>query len=179
MSWKPHHIIQPTSALMSSPGWIRELHVTLPYSAFELGILDHLKVAPSQLHLLGRAFVKVFQYCCEYQGTPPSLCVFFAMNQVQHKYKERAQSLVFFRQKVKYFENYVDSLKSWKHKYMLLRPMRRRAHECIFWVPEGHKEERSDFDRILKLPSPRTTSSSLGGKETVAGVTPYDPDFIY
>lgn len=40
----------------------------LPYNEFEIGVLNHLLIAPSKLYPLRYAFSKVFHQWCEYKG---------------------------------------------------------------------------------------------------------------
>lgn len=58
---------------------VRELDVNVPFSGFEMRVLTHLKIMPSQLHPLSWALMKVFQLCCEYKGNQPSLHLFFTI----------------------------------------------------------------------------------------------------
>jgi len=53
---------------------------------------------------------------------------------------------VSLHQKKKPFDNFVDSLKSWKHKYVVLRPLNRRVHTSICQVPLDNLEDRSDSE---------------------------------
>jgi len=55
-----------------------------PFNYFELGVLSHLKVAPSQLHPLSWAFVKVYQFWCDYKRRQPNFRLFFTLFGVRH-----------------------------------------------------------------------------------------------
>jgi hypothetical protein len=53
-------------------------HVTIPFSEFEVAVMNRLNIAPSQLHPLGWAFVKAFQFFCEaVKGGKVTNCLFF------------------------------------------------------------------------------------------------------
>lgn len=51
-----------------------------PFNGFEEGALRCLKISHSQLHLVARAFVKIFQYWCEYWDKEPALNLFFNLS---------------------------------------------------------------------------------------------------
>lgn len=51
--------------------------IRLSFSDFEMVVIDHLKIFPSQLHLEDWAFMKVFQLRAEYESWKPSLGIFF------------------------------------------------------------------------------------------------------
>lgn len=53
------------------------LWVNLPFTAFEVDVLNYLMVAPSQLHPTSWAYVKAFQYWCEYLNGKPYVVLFF------------------------------------------------------------------------------------------------------
>lgn len=49
----------------------------LPFNGFEISVLNHLLIAPLQLHPMNWAFVKVFQYLYEYKGIKLRMTLFF------------------------------------------------------------------------------------------------------
>ena len=61
---------------------VRDISVTVPFSGFVLGVLQHMKITPSKLYPLSWVLVKVFQSWCEYKGEVPLLRLFFIMVRV-------------------------------------------------------------------------------------------------
>lgn len=53
------------------------LGIRLPFSNFEVAMMNCLKVTPSQLHHRAWVFMKVFQLCVEHKYWEPSLELFF------------------------------------------------------------------------------------------------------
>lgn len=53
-------------------------------NTFEVGVLNHLLIAPSQLRPVSWAYIKVFKYWCEYKGIVPTWTLFFHFFKVQH-----------------------------------------------------------------------------------------------
>jgi len=62
------------------------------------------------------------------------------------KKEGNTQGRVYLRQRAKIFENYSNSLKNWKDRYMVVHPQSRKEHECIYTVLEGHKDEFSNHE---------------------------------
>ena len=56
---------------------ITRLGITLPFTDFEIGVLNHLRVAPSQLHPNGWAFIKAFEQVCSAMDWTCNLAIFF------------------------------------------------------------------------------------------------------
>jgi len=71
-----------------------KIEVWLPFLNFEIEVLNHLQVSPSQLHPNGWGFVKVFERVCKFYGCEPSLRVFFYLFEVYHKKEGRGESFV-------------------------------------------------------------------------------------
>jgi len=118
-----------------------ELDAFAPFNSFELGVLHHLKVAPSQLHPLSWAIVKVYQFWCEYKHRRPNFRLFFTLFGVRRNSDAIANSWVELYQRVRFFEDYADPLENWKHKYLLVRPVSRQVHESIYCVPLYYPDE--------------------------------------
>lgn len=49
----------------------------IPFNEFEMGVLNHLLIAPSQFHLVSWAFVNFFQHWYEYKGRKLIVTLFF------------------------------------------------------------------------------------------------------
>ena len=54
-----------------------ELGYRLPFNDFEIGVFDHLKLAPSQLHPNSLAFLRAFEIVSAYLQIVPTLDLFF------------------------------------------------------------------------------------------------------
>ena len=57
--------------------WFRELGFRLPFTDLQVGIFDHLRLAPSQLHPNVIAFIRAFEIVCEYLKIGVTLPLFF------------------------------------------------------------------------------------------------------
>jgi len=53
-----------------------DIHVWFPFDEFQMGVLHHLKVAPTQLHFNSWAFMQAFHILCKYVSFSPSPRVF-------------------------------------------------------------------------------------------------------
>lgn len=100
----PFLISSPTKRLCSSfDGCLVPFHeflfsrlrFRLPFNDFEVEVLNHLRITPSQLHLVARAFMKVFEYWCDYQCGVSTLQLFF---NVRHTFyiTQRGKCCFFF-----------------------------------------------------------------------------------
>ncbi|MCH84421.1 hypothetical protein A2U01_0005253, partial [Trifolium medium] len=49
-----------------------------PLSSFEVGVINDLRIFPSQLHPLSWAHVRAFAYWCEWAGVTPTVPIFFS-----------------------------------------------------------------------------------------------------
>lgn len=104
-----------------------EIRVRLPFTPFEVVVINHLELAPTQLHPNGWGFVRSFQILCKGLGLEPSVNAFFCLFQPLGSSKTRKnQNLVTFRSIAgKQIEVFQDSLKGFKYKYFFLVPLTR------------------------------------------------------
>ncbi|MCH86858.1 hypothetical protein A2U01_0007718 [Trifolium medium] len=74
-----------------------------PLSPFEVGVLNHLRICPSQLHPLSWALVRAFAFWCEWAGSEPSVPLFFSFFGVLRTSSDSSknQGFVSFQQKPK------------------------------------------------------------------------------
>jgi len=68
------------------------------------------------------------------------------MVRAQRKPKTGPHGWVSMHQKKKSFDIYVDSLKSWNHKYVVLRALNICVLTYIFQVPHDYQEDCSDSE---------------------------------
>lgn len=87
-------------------------------------MLNHLRMTPSQLHPIARAFMKVFQHWCEYQGGVLSLKLFYNLFNITctSTRAARGQGLLSLPQPKKVFDIYIDNCKNLKDHYFLVVP---------------------------------------------------------
>ncbi|PNX65922.1 hypothetical protein L195_g054788 [Trifolium pratense] len=63
----------------------KELGFRLPFNPLVIGVLQTLRVAPSQLHPNSWAFILAFEHLCAYRNVHPSLPLFFRVFKIQRK----------------------------------------------------------------------------------------------
>lgn len=82
----------------------------LPFDKFEVGVLSHIVIAPSQLHPVIWAYIKVFQYCVS------SLTLFFHPFKSQRCFTDLSwsQCLIYLMQSTKRLEVYLEIVKNFK-----------------------------------------------------------------
>lgn len=70
-------------------GVIKDFKVRIPFTNFEFGLLKTLNIAPSQLHLNGWGFIKVFELVCDAVDINRTLGWFFFILWVKGSRKRR------------------------------------------------------------------------------------------
>lgn len=110
----------------------------LPFNDFEAVVLNHLKIFTSQLHIMSWAYVKVFQYWCEYRNGVPAMKLFFYLFNMKHTSTKAKQGKGFlsFHQAKKMFDFFSDNFKNFKDWYFLAVSQSRETHSSLCVLPE-------------------------------------------
>lgn len=108
------------------------LDVRFPFTAFEVGVLNYLMAAPSQLHLSGWEYMKVYQFWCEHLKGKPSIVLFFHLFYFNWGtstwYKE--WGLVFLVPKIQIFKDF-PSMMPFLDQFFFVTTLHRLAHVTI------------------------------------------------
>lgn len=105
----------------------------LSFNDFEMSVLNHLMIAPSQLYQVSYSFIKVFQYLCEYKGSKPTIILLFHIFKTQNNMDNHAcgLGLISLRKTTRFFETYSHSVKNFKDHYFLFSPINKENHGKI------------------------------------------------
>ena len=117
----------------------RRLKVRIPFSAFQESVLQHLRLAPSQLHVNGWAYVRAFERFFEALGLTPSYKLFFYLFQVNRNAGiSGGQSWISLRhaKSRKIFSPYTDSYKGFKSRFFLVEPS--PEHRAFYLSADGN-----------------------------------------
>ena len=120
---------------------VDELIVKMPFSNFEIQLLEVLHLAPTQLHPNGWAFAKAFERFCRVRNLFCSVRVFLHMFRPYHPVFEKDSGKKYWvslhgKQKYQIFKLFVDSWKDWKSSYFRYSFNGRGA--CWFKNSEGN-----------------------------------------
>jgi len=87
--------------------------VCLPFSDFTIGLINHLRLAPSQIHPVAWGFIRSFELVCSHYGIPASVPVFMYLFDLIRKGGENNKSFVSLRGSTdrRVFKAYTDSAK--------------------------------------------------------------------
>ncbi|XP_072085862.1 uncharacterized protein [Arachis hypogaea] len=130
------------------PDWIwfyksmfTQVGVRIPFSDFQMALLNRISVCPSQLHPNSWASIRCFEMVCEYLELPASVDVFlfyFNLTNPSKQGKARKGFLSFrAAQGRKIFSLFEDSYHGFKDKYFKVRPVKGRHP---FWLSlEGER----------------------------------------
>lgn len=98
------------------------LKFRIPFNEFKEWVLNHLQIAPSQLHLVAWAFIKMFQSWCESREKEHSLNIYFNIFTVTRTFTtwNQAQGFILFLLSVNVFDVNLESWKNFKDPYFLM-----------------------------------------------------------
>jgi hypothetical protein len=112
---------------------LKSAKVTLPFTEFQMRVLERLKVAPSQLHLGAWAFIRGFERACFLFGrSEPSYKLFFYLFEVQRTPGLDGKGLVSLKgRKHHVFQPFSDTYKDFKENYFKVAAVEGKVP---FWV---------------------------------------------
>jgi hypothetical protein len=130
----------------------KELGLRLPFSELAMSIFGHLKLAPSQFNPNSLAFLRVFELVCEHLEITPTINLFLRIFKLQRQRTNGRQGWVSFKQQVKLFEMYVDSVRGFKERYYVIKPMTDAARESLYRMVEETENGETMSRRRPRLP---------------------------
>jgi hypothetical protein len=130
----------------------KELGLRLPFSELAMNIFGHLKLAPSQFNPNSLAFLRVFELVCEHLEITPTVPLFLRIFKLQRQRTNGRQGWVSFKQQVKLFEMYVDSVRGFKERYYVVKPMTDAARESLYHMVDETENGETVSRRRARFP---------------------------
>ena len=118
---------------------LKSARVVLPFTEFQMWVLERLKVAPSQLHLGAWGFIRGYERACFLFGrSDPSFKLFFYLFEVQRTPGLGGKGLVSLKGRQHHvFQPFSDTYKDFKENYFKVAALEGKVP---FWVgPNGSK----------------------------------------
>ncbi|XP_058768189.1 uncharacterized protein LOC131641912 [Vicia villosa] len=107
----------------------KELGFRMPFSDFQKSMMAFLNLAPSQLHPNAFAFMRAFEIVCNYLGIGATTALFGRCFRVQRQAADGRYGWVSFKNaERKLFGMYTDSVKGFKDRYFVVRPLSPTAY---------------------------------------------------
>ncbi|GAU13111.1 hypothetical protein TSUD_174110 [Trifolium subterraneum] len=129
----------------------------LPFTDLEMAIFNHLEVCPSQLHPNSLAFIRAFEIVAAYLQLAPTVSLFFHIFGIQRS-RPRGNvtdkcGWVSLKQHKKFFEIFEESLRGFKDKWFVVRPITTAGWKTILVRgpkvdDEGRVQHRDDGEPI-------------------------------
>jgi hypothetical protein len=97
-----------------------EFGYRLPFNDFEIGVFNHLRLAPSQLHPNSLAFLRAFEVVAAYLHIVPTLDLFFHLFRIQRskpKGDAEKHGWVSFTQRRRLFDMFEESVRGFKDNW--------------------------------------------------------------
>ncbi|GAU10513.1 hypothetical protein TSUD_419410, partial [Trifolium subterraneum] len=126
----------------------KELGFRMPFSDLAIGIFDRLNLAPSQLHPNSLAFIRAFEILCEHLEVEPTVPLFFRIFKIQRQTFRGRQGWVSLKhQQGKIFRMFVDSVRGFKERYYVIKPVSPEARQSLYKVVAVLGEEGEPVPR--------------------------------
>ncbi|GAU25391.1 hypothetical protein TSUD_70440 [Trifolium subterraneum] len=129
----------------------------LPFTDLEMAVFNHLEICPSQLHPNSLAFIRAFEIVASYLQLAPTVPLFFHIFGIQRS-RPRGNvtdkcGWVSLKQHKKYFEIFEESLRGFKDKWYVVRPITSAGWKTILVRgpkvdDEGRVQHRDDGEPI-------------------------------
>ncbi|GAU20983.1 hypothetical protein TSUD_201320 [Trifolium subterraneum] len=129
----------------------------LPITDLEMAIFNHLEVCPSQLHPNSLAFIRAFEIVAAYLQLAPTVSLFFHIFGIQRS-RPRGNvtdkcGWVSLKQHKKLFDIFEESLRGFKDKWFVVRPITTAGWKTILVRgpkvdDEGRVQHRDDGEPI-------------------------------
>ena len=111
----------------------KDLGLRLPFSEFQMAVLCHLDLAPTQLHPNSFAFIRAFELTCEYLEIGVTLPLFFHVFHIQRQRTVEGKfGWVSLKQVKKMFKAFSESIRTFKGRYYIVEPISDRAKESVY-----------------------------------------------
>ncbi|GAU48106.1 hypothetical protein TSUD_133260 [Trifolium subterraneum] len=129
----------------------------LPFSDLEVAVFNYLELCPSQLHPNSLAFIRAFEIVAAYLQLAPTVPLFFHIFGIQRSCPRGNVTdkcgWVSLKQHKKYFEIFEESLRGFKDKWFVVRPITSVGWKTIIvrgpkLDDEGRVEHRDDGEPI-------------------------------
>ncbi|GAU40197.1 hypothetical protein TSUD_375050 [Trifolium subterraneum] len=107
----------------------------LPFTDLEVAIFNHLELCPSQLHPNSLAFIRAFEIVATHLQLAPTISLFFHLFGIQRS-RPRGNMTdkcgwVSLKQHKKFFEIFKESLRGFKDKWFVVRPITSEGWKTI------------------------------------------------
>ncbi|MCH90828.1 hypothetical protein A2U01_0011751 [Trifolium medium] len=113
----------------------KNLRFRLPFSNFAMGVFRWLRLAPSQLHSNSMAFIRAFEALYEHLHVEPTLPLFFRVFKIQRQPTKNGHDWVSLKhQSHKLFKMFIDSIRGFKERYYVVRPVTQSARDSLYQV---------------------------------------------
>ncbi|GAU46914.1 hypothetical protein TSUD_402950 [Trifolium subterraneum] len=129
----------------------------LPFTDLEMAIFNHLEICPSQLHPNSLAFIRAFEIVAAYLELAPTVPLFFHVFGIQRS-RPRGNvtdkcGWVSLKQHKKFFDIFEESLRGFKDKWFVVRPITSAGWKTILvrgpkLDDEGRVKHRDDGEPI-------------------------------
>jgi hypothetical protein len=141
-----------------------EFGYRLPFNDFEVGVFNHLRLAPSQLHPNSLAFLRAFEVVAAYLRIVPTLDLFFYIFRIQRtKPKGDAEKYgwVSFTQRRRLFDMFEESVRGYKDNWYGVFPKGEEGLKTI--VLRSPKVDANGHPSCvpMALPSSSSVAASL------------------
>ena len=110
----------------------KDLGLKLPFSDFQVGVFNHLELAPSQLHPNSIAFLRAFELTCRFLRIGATIPLFFRVFHLQRQSRGGRHSWVSLKQSKRLFRMYMDSVRGFKDKWYIVRPVTKTGLESVY-----------------------------------------------
>lgn len=118
---------------------VTRIGLRLLFSEFEVVVLKHLKVAPSQLHLGSWGYIRVIQLCAKHKSWKPSLSlcfvIFYLRRTSMHNF--RNQGLIYFHPGNHWFDTFTHDYGDFLGRFLLENPLTLTYHSIFCYLLAG------------------------------------------
>src|SRR4051812_6999693 len=123
----------------------KEVGLRLHFTCLQRSVFSWLRLCPSQLHPNAFAFLRAFEVVCGFLEVEATLPLFFRIFHLQRlRDSDGKWSWVSFKQPKKLFAIYQDSIKHFKSRYFLVKPLTPEAENHLFeereYIEDGVKK---------------------------------------
>ncbi|KAI5419410.1 hypothetical protein KIW84_043547 [Lathyrus oleraceus] len=126
----------------------REAGIRLPFNSFQMSVFKWLRLAPSQLHPNALAFMRAFELVCQFLGIGCTRALFFHVFHLQRSGSRGRHSWVSFKQPVRLFKTYEDSVRHFKNRWYVVMPITRAALHSLYYYQRTPNGEETLMSKI-------------------------------